>query len=117
MHGRGSLPRPRAGPATMAGDPAADRAKNGCGHVETGTMRHQRAPGEEEIGLWRDDLHPASPRPLTEPRIQPATTRNTPSKLVRKPQCAPNADPNGGRPSTHRIGMVFRAQPTRGVRA
>src|SRR4051794_12305237 len=66
MHGRGSLPRPRAGPATMAGDPAADRAKNGCGHVETGTMRHQRAPGEEEIGLWRDDLHPASPRPLTE---------------------------------------------------
>lgn len=74
VHGRGPLPRAGAWPAPMPGDPPGDRAENGCGHVETGTMRHQRAPGEEEIGLWRDDLHLASPRPLPEPRTRPAAT-------------------------------------------
>src|SRR5687768_6895958 len=47
----------------------------------------QRAPGEEEIGLWRDDLHPENPRPLLEAWPRPATTPIKPSKLVREPHC------------------------------
>src|SRR3954453_1883981 len=36
--------------------------------------RTQRAPGEEEIGLWRDDLLLESPRLVQRPRPLPGTT-------------------------------------------
>src|SRR3954452_12091642 len=52
----------------------------------------QRAPGEEEIDLWRDDLLLESPRLVQRPCPLPGTTPTRQSNGVRKPQWVLDAD-------------------------
>src|SRR3954463_5574536 len=69
-------PRPNtaADPSTSSPNSPTETSGSRRPAEQLRTMRHSRLPGEEEIGLRRDDLLLESPRLVQRPRPLPGTT-------------------------------------------
>jgi hypothetical protein len=111
VHRPGPLRRAGSQPPTVPGDHPVT-AFNTEADTSGLTQWDIAAPGEVEVGLWRDDLHPESPRTLPGHWPGPVATQIRSSNLVTKPHSFPRSYSRPGCVGAAPPGSISSAVPS-----